>query len=538
MADKIGCSWRYVAVCFLLPALHGNTVSVLWAACPLYFRDMGWALEYYGLAVSVGCGMRILMQQLQLHCGPWIVLPLVLLHLAALFPALLFPDLEWAVLLQVGMVFMTDISTAIDAICITTWQDSEEQASRAASMVLSVFTISYAGAATLGGAVFDLFGWHGLVIVHFAGVLLEVLLLFTEPACWASVRKLCSCCRRGTEVRDMPEESKAQDEQTCMVVRVVNASETVDSFQGVLPGIPILETNVLVPVKGRGRSCSDQPADTTPAAEKRRNSHCGVFEARVDKLFQTETSKRLGKVSRTSVGQPVPMSKVRLGLPALLITLNAFNNYFAYATEYMVFAIFFREQHGWTSATWAGVAQTAGDLVAAGLMQLPKPWKSETEPAGCRKWLGAIVSKPYNLSCVLALWVVMNLAMASPWLWLAIVSQVLMGTIFVFSMKMVTELNLFYSRGDTGTYVALQVFARNAESMGSLLTGPLSMYLYEQVHPVAPFLLSSAISLLVFLVYTAGFCGRLGCTVDGIEAAEQRRDQRLGLKPRASTWRS
>ena len=51
---------------------------------------------------------------------------------------------------------------------------------------------------------------------------------------------------------------------------------------------------------------------------------------------------------------------------------------------------------------------------------------------GCvRRFLRPATSQPYNLSRILALWVLFNLGLISPVLSLAIVSQVLMGTVYV-----------------------------------------------------------------------------------------------------------
>ena len=57
-------------------------------------------------------------------------------------------------------------------------------------------------------------------------------------------------------------------------------------------------------------------------------------------------------------------------LPVLMIVLNCFTNTATYVIEYSTFALFFREVHNWNEATLAGVAQTAGDVMAAIMMQV------------------------------------------------------------------------------------------------------------------------------------------------------------------------
>ena len=79
--ETIPCSFKYVRVCLLLPAVNGFLNAFLWPAYTLYFEEMGWPLVRAGLAVSVGFGSRVFMQQLQLRTGYWLIVPLSALHL-------------------------------------------------------------------------------------------------------------------------------------------------------------------------------------------------------------------------------------------------------------------------------------------------------------------------------------------------------------------------------------------------------------------------------------------------------------------------
>jgi len=60
------------------------------------------------------------------------------------------------------------------------------------------------------------------------------------------------------------------------------------------------------------------------------------------------------------------------------------------------------------------------------------------------------------------------------------------------------------------------------------------MWLYN-VDPVAPFLFTGILASVIFLMYTVGFCWRLG-VVDDIEEAEEKRARRKGIK-RVSSWK-
>ncbi|CAK9104398.1 unnamed protein product [Durusdinium trenchii] len=226
-----------------------------------------------------------------------------------------------------------------------------------------------------------------------------------------------------------------------------------------------------------------------------------------------------------------------LFLPAFVIMLSSFNNNASYGVEWSTFAIFFKEQHGWESATWAGICQTAGDLLAALIMAVAgKPTRTDLgELSGIRWFWHSLTGQPYNVSCFLLAWVLLNFGMCIPWLPAAIASQIIMGTIYVFAVKASTDMNLFYSLGDSQVFLAMQVLCRNADSLGCVLAGFVAFSLYE-LEPLGPFLLTGSISVFALVVYTTSMCYRVGFGTD-IETAEAQRSRRKGLR-RVSTWKS
>ena len=226
-------------------------------------------------------------------------------------------------------------------------------------------------------------------------------------------------------------------------------------------------------------------------------------------------------------------------LPALLICLIGFNHNLSYQSEWTLYAVFFAEQHGWTSATWAGLAQTSGDVLGAMIMQFQARCAGSSEEDGFdghawRRLLHALTAKPYTASWILLFWAILNLALTAPSLPVAVTAQVVMGTVFVLSMQATTKMNLFFSLGDGGVFLALQVLRQNSESCGSALAALVSLLLYEHVHPLAPFWLTAGVSILIFVLYTLGFCKRVGFG-KSLDTAEEERSQRKGLK-REKTW--
>lgn len=226
-------------------------------------------------------------------------------------------------------------------------------------------------------------------------------------------------------------------------------------------------------------------------------------------------------------------------LPAFLIVLCSLCNNCSYSIEFSTFAIYFKEVHNWNEATLAGVAQTAGDLMAAVAMQVIPAFVSDDynpDELDCfRRFLHHLTSQPYNLSFIVFTWVLFNGGLVTPILPLAITAQVLMGTTYVYSSKWTTDMNLFYSMGDPKLFLNLQVFCRNADALGGSIGGVLGNFLYT-VNPVGPFIFTFALACVVFVTVTAGFCARLGFG-DDIETAEEKRSRRLG-KRRVSSWAS
>ena len=183
-----------------------------------------------------------------------------------------------------------------------------------------------------------------------------------------------------------------------------------------------------------------------------------------------------------------------LRLPALMISLCCFNTAFCYFMELGTFVLLFKDYHKWDSAFWIGIAQCAGDLGAGIFMQaIPmRCFDADTRNAG---FFRRIFMQPYNVSWLLILWVLCNLGMASPSLVAAVIACVGMGSVFVYNAKFTQELNLFFSLGDNGVFMTLQVWCKNAFAVGGCISSLLGPVIYSEVFEVAPYLVTTAVSL-------------------------------------------
>ena len=253
------------------------------------------------------------------------------------------------------------------------------------------------------------------------------------------------------------------------------------------------------------------------------------FDEEGDKVEESIT-----ETAETKARSKIPKD---IRLPVFLIVLNCFTNTATYVIEFSTFALFFREVHSWNEATLASVAQTAGDVMAAVMMQVIPflmPGGYDPDEAGpCSRFWHSLTSPPYTITCVLVSWMVFNACLISPWLPIAIVAQVFMGTSYVYSCKWSTDMSLFYSLGDSKVFLAIQVLCRNADALGGGLGSIFGTWLFT-FGPTVPFIFGTGFTTTVFLLYTVCFCARLGFG-DDIETAEAKRSRRLG-QARVSSW--
>ena len=668
--ELLPCSFKYLRVCILLPAVNGLLNAFLWPAYAIHFDKMDWPLIHAGAAVSVGFASRVVLQHLLVRTGYWLVVPLSAIHLIVVVWALIFRANQWAVLFQIVVWLGIDPTCAIEGIAFDSFSDSEVQARQATSTVLSVFTIAFAVSCAFGGMLLGLSGWRGMTVYHVSLQSLILLLLACEPACWDSFMAvffksqsqmepkqpetkgrspaLVQVVPTPKEVTVLPgavdelqledvEEAEAieqKPQQTAdgnakgrLTVMTPLSFQSNESFQLVRRWEPRRKSQARQSrfssrtknSKDSKESNESKTTDVTPQSFQsndplylvRRQARQSQFseaknsnetkamdektQGRLERakcrrsVFTTFTSqtKQTGRSGRTAftalsslsqlsvlseagrhfqnhfaasrsvlpkiVGATGEDSVLReelhvidetgsvvsnqmqhttsripsdIRLPAALIALNSFCNTCAYILEYATFAIYFKEVYKWKGgANLVGITQMAGDVLGALLMQLiPVLFRQTSAPdnLGFCGWLWhCLLSKPYGLSITLFTWILLNLAMVTPWLPVAFVAQVLMGATFAYSCKWSTDMNLLYSFGSSQVFLSLEVLCRNAEAAGGSLAGILAIWLYS-FNKAAPFLFGALLACTIFLAYTIGFCLRAGFG-DELESTEQKR---------------
>ena len=482
-----------------------------------------------------------------------------------------------------------DPSVLIEGIAFDAFGSSEQLARQASSTVLAIYTIVLATAVTIGGIIYDFVGWQGMSAFHVTCQTAVCLLFLTQRVVYESFKEVWfKHVSESTEdlqdeeqeesaalpgfpiVATQPSPTKEEDlqiediedvdlpgevrvekvekpELTCSrkpkaSVSSARASSPDDGSQSGQSGMSAKSATNARPGPARmtgasAHTCRDALSVMTGRSGRSYVSAASRSTAGFQFHFAATTAVLPTIAQRTGEDpeEKKERSKARippdLKFPLVLIVLCFFNNHASYLTEFSTFAIFFKQYHGWESATWASLAQTSGDLMAAVMMKLVNEDVDTGEKVGIFRRL---TMQPYNLSCLLVLWMLCNFGMISPWLPLAIFAQVAMGTVFVYTVKMATDLNLFYSLGDSNVYLSLQVYCKNAEALGGCAASFFGPFLFDQVSPFFPFVVSTCLSGLIFLIFTTGFCRRIGCL--DIEAAEAQRSQSLGVR-RVSSWK-
>ena len=507
--DTLPWSWRYVAACIVLPLLSGGLNGFLFSGYSLYFRKMGWELWIVSVASGTACLGRIVFQQLQLCLGIWVAAPMTFVHAIFAILVLIYPDQLWVVACQPVVILSFDTLVTTEAITFAMFSKSEKMAKQAATTLLCAYTVSYASSATYGGIIYDVYSWTGIAVYHVASAMLNLGVLVIMPPIWNSWAKF----RKGGGTEAGVEVQVARE-------RINSAASDDWALQGCADSAPSISLEDLNECVAKERAEINEveivscPAEGAKAKSQKGGKPC------------EESSKSKSKIPP------------HLLLPALLIYLHGFANFLSYSTVWSTYAIFFKEHHGWDSATWAGIAQTSGDLLAAAAMALTPKSTAQNEHSkaatGIRRLLPAMVRPPYNISWLLLFWVVLNLGITHPLLPVSIAAQMLMGTVYTYCIKANTDLNLFFSSGSSDLFLALQVGTRGAESLGATFGSFMSLQLYAFVHPTAPFLASAAGSFIALIVFTISFFLRLGCP-QSLETAEEARCRRLNIS-RSASW--
>lgn len=197
-------------------------------------------------------------------------------------------------------------------------------------------------------------------------------------------------------------------------------------------------------------------------------------------------------------------------LPSLLISMAYFCSHCSYMMVSSMYALYYREQHGWSMAMYAGFCQCAGENLAGLAMRLVSTPGSDSEsvedksPCWRRLW-NLLFSKPYDVAWCLFFWACLNAGFMSPWTPGTVIAHVLMATVYVILSKNAMEMCLLYAEGDPDLFLTLQNLARNVEQSGAALACAAGPLLYDFVDHNAPFIATASVCGAFLIIYSVTF---------------------------------
>lgn len=255
----------------------------------------------------------------------------------------------------------------------------------------------------------------------------------------------------------------------------------------------------------------------------------------VTQVIQPEQKRK--KVTGIAAAFPIMAIPGSIRLPVFMVALAVATCAYSYKVEWATYALYFREEHNWTQATWAGVCQMSGDVVGAIMLivsnKLKKSNSSEvhSESSASQSQSRCLIFKqPYLLAWLLGFQGVLCAGMAAHSLNIVIASQVLMGTVYVFFMQWTNELNMLYACGDGDLYAMIRTMSLVIfVVMCSAAEGALIQY--EYLGSRSPFYTCAALCFFVTIIYVLSFLLRIGCVGDfeRIEVAHGKQSLTEGL---------
>jgi hypothetical protein len=196
-------------------------------------------------------------------------------------------------------------------------------------------------------------------------------------------------------------------------------------------------------------------------------------------------------------------------VPILVAATMCFVN-FAYVTEWCLYALIMSDSFGW-SATAAGAAQMAGDLVGALVLFFfsrcfTDKTAGDNAPTSSRCCRFALL--PFNMAWLLFLFAILLIMMADERFAVAVVGQVLMGTVYVLAVQVITELNILYGYGDADLTAKYSNMTFVGYASGTIIGTLITTQLKGRYGTELPLHIAATVVLLWGLVWLAAFSVR------------------------------
>eukprot|EP00929_Paragymnodinium_shiwhaense_P113236 TRINITY_DN8149_c0_g1_i1.p1 TRINITY_DN8149_c0_g1~~TRINITY_DN8149_c0_g1_i1.p1 ORF type:complete len:539 (+),score=49.44 TRINITY_DN8149_c0_g1_i1:90-1619(+) len=478
------CRLSDLVMLIVMPALGYFMPGSPFSVVPLQYAKQGWPLWHLGALQLFAFMVRPVFGAALATVGSWPAVFYCLSSLVCIVPACIWPNSELAVSLQLLAIWGPHLEVAWQALAFKRFASSPHCFQQVTRMQVLSGTTGYAVSPFATALTYDfLGGWRACAVLHVIIYSCLTLTYATNSQVWQ-------------DWRQWRNSRNASSEDAVGAVG--------DSLHGAVPAAQ-LEIGK-AGVKGDGE------------------------KGGLTRSMSSVESQR----STSFFGLPRDLL-----WPVVAMAVAHFASNWSYMCEWATFAVFFKDEHNWTNAFWAGFAQMIGDIAGASLLVMassgsqPVVADESSEPAlhtearGTeRSWIPkSLFGKPYNLSWLLLAWVLTNFGLAAPSLDIAIICQVLMGTTYVFFMQYINEMSMLYSFGCTKTYLKLQSLMQSFFAIGCAFAGLVSLYLYEAAGRLVPFYVSGCVSAVALVFYTVVFLLRAGCS-STLEVVEYERRNR------------
>ena len=305
-------SFDGAALLIILPFFNMSMTAATYTFLPLHFLDTdGFTLSMLGLIFLFGNGSRLMSATLITRAGDWCILlflvPLAITHVWLLSSEVTSPIPTFITFV---MLYASNAILSLQGLVHITYSKGDGEKSEL-KRALRIFTVSetlgYATATLMGGFLYDYGGFTLCIYTQFGIVIGQIVVLLCLPVVHKSMANSCGrclCCNSGA-VSSIDGDGNVEDES-----KDKNAIKIDDE----------------------------------------NNLHNDDDSVMVDGV--RFTSDEIYASIRPFVW--------------IVLTFH-FWNLFTYATEWALFAVFFRQQYNWSS-TWTGAGQMSGDILAAGVL--------------------------------------------------------------------------------------------------------------------------------------------------------------------------
>lgn len=404
------CNLESVILLCVLP--FSNICGFLWCytALPLAFVDNGWPLWQLSVMLTAIYAPRVLVTIISKRVGDWVCAPLAGVAALLNMLMLIWPGSIAVVWCATSATCASQCPTAYRSLLYARFSASGKWQTQRASRIFTLAdTLGYACAPFVGGLLYDGGGLRLCAVFACATSVMGTVLPFSLTVFRRSL------VRAG---------------------RSAVASAAGIGERAAIEIAPVAQADS--PVRGSGGRVAPTQKSSRNALDPRSSATRESFEA-------VGAAKAMPTGDACSRGGPC--------VPVGVVMIAVFANICAYGVEWCLYALYFRLEYGWSGA-WCGFAQMVGDLLGASVLGLSTTAYAARASRLCTLpgCVRALVRAPLNISVFLYSHSVLLVMLAQPAFAVALLGQVLLGTVYVFCEQSLQELLLLYSHDDHTVY--------------------------------------------------------------------------------------